>query len=532
MQTDAPGDDGKSWTVEAQSVDAMLAARELSDRLVEKLGGKPANAFNSSRPSTTELFQRVEAALLVDDIETARGLIESAPDSLRALPEAKLDMARIEFGADHFEAARTKFESLLASTPSETDPILRARVLTGLGTTLLELNELQAAEGRLADAIALLEGGNEPSYLGKAYNARGYTHFLEAQPDEARADYANARLAYDIARDALALARVDNNEALLDIQNDHPAEALPLLERAADRLASFGLVESRATILINQFNVYLLLLQPAKALALHETIGATFDRLQSSTTLHMLELARAEALAANGHFRDAERRFDDVAHRADPATEDRMLGWIDGLRAEVYLQRGDSQLAVAAARRAVESWALAKYPHECSADWPVLIRALRRTGGTEAATELDRYATCANASGDRHTALVASLLSAEAAWAANDRVKATSLYEDTLRTAQQRGVPKGIADVAVSYGNALLDAGEVASATRVVGYVMRWSETDYRCALLTARLYQALGRREPWKAALERARTLAAEREVPTELTSFPAGQRLATAPP
>jgi len=76
LQTDALGDDGKSWTVEAQSVDAMLAARELSDRLVEKLGGKPANGFNSSKPSTTELFQRVEAALLVDDVETARGLIE------------------------------------------------------------------------------------------------------------------------------------------------------------------------------------------------------------------------------------------------------------------------------------------------------------------------------------------------------------------------------------------------------------------------------------------------------------------------
>jgi hypothetical protein len=68
---------------------------------------------------------------------------------------------------------------------------------------------------------------------------------------------------------------------------------------------------------------------------------------------------------------------------------------------------------------------------------------------------------------------------------------------------------------AVAWADALLADGEHDQASAVVGRVARWAGQDFDCALLQARLYHALGRRDAWQAARARARSLAGERPLP-----------------
>jgi len=83
-------------------------------------------------------------------------------------------------------------------------------------------------------------------------------------------------------------------------------------------------------------------------------------------------------------------------------------------------------------------------------------------------------------------------------------------------------VPRDLVVVAQSYGGSLLEDGEHARASAVIGRVARWSEQDFDCAILQARLYRALGQVEAWRSALAHARALAGERSIPAALLDAP----------
>jgi hypothetical protein len=91
-----------------------------------------------------------------------------------------------------------------------------------------------------------------------------------------------------------------------------------------------------------------------------------------------------------------------------------------------------------------------------------------------------------------------------------------------MSAASKLTVPDVIADVAYSYGTALLDHGDLEKASAVIGQVGRWSEHDFRCAVLQVRLYQALGQEEAWRTALDRAKAIAGERPLPPALLAPP----------
>jgi hypothetical protein len=52
--------------------------------------------------------------------------------------------------------------------------------------------------------------------------------------------------------------------------------------------------------------------------------------------------------------------------------------------------------------------------------------------------------------------------------------------------------------------------------------VSRWSDQDFDCAVLEARLYSATGRNEARQATVARARVLAGERPIPSDALSAP----------
>src|SRR4029079_6523669 len=79
-------------------------------------------------------------------------------------------------------------------------------------------------------------------------------------------------------------------------------------------------------------------------------------------------------------------------------------------------------------------------------------------------------------------------------------------------------VPSGRAAVARSYAEALFAGGDIDAAAVEVGCVSRWSDQDFACAVLEARLYAALGRNEARQTAVSRARALAGERNLPPDV--------------
>ena len=61
-------------------------------------------------------------------------------------------------------------------------------------------------------------------------------------------------------------------------------------------------------------------------------------------------------------------------------------------------------------------------------------------------------------------------------------------------------------------------------AAAAIGRVSPWANRNYACALLEVRLFHALRQIGPWRNALDRARTLAGEREMPADLLQPPEG--------
>jgi uncharacterized protein HemY len=97
-----------------------------------------------------------------------------------------------------------------------------------------------------------------------------------------------------------------------------------------------------------------------------------------------------------------------------------------------------------------------------------------------------------------------------------------SAFDAARQIAARDAIPYGIAAVAKSYSDALFAEGDLDAAAVEVGRVARWSEQDFICAVLEARLYAALGRNEVRQTAVARARSLAGERSIPPEALAVP----------
>ncbi|HEY0230616.1 MAG TPA: winged helix-turn-helix domain-containing protein [Dokdonella sp.] len=514
---------GAERTAQAHSPDALLAAREASDRLLELLG-KSAQSDPTDEPvaSSAELLQRVEAALLTYDFGTARRLIESASPAMHELPEIQLDLARIESATDKDDAARARLAKLLSSTSAEDDPALRARALTQLG--FLDALNPETSISHYSEAIELLGKLDDPMHLGEAYLGRGITYSIAERVDEARSDYARARMMFALANDSLRLAQVDNDEAALDSDNGRGAEALPLLERAAGTMERFGAIDKLITPVCNQVMSHLDLLEPAKALAVYERMRPKVIGAESQESLHFLDYTGAVSLIANGRLTEARSLLAKVTNAADPKEEAGLIALIDGLFAQIDLDDGKFDATVTRATRSLgELSALHRFKRGQADVWLTLTRALRGAGDAHAAESQTRQFVQWTHDADQPAiALRVRLAEAEHYWSSGQRPLALETYEAATQAADRVGTPYDIRVVAESYAGMLLDAGDLANATTVIGRIARWASSDFDSALLEARLYQALGRQDAWRAALENARALAGERSIPAAVRTPP----------
>ena len=149
-------------------------------------------------------------------------------------------LARIDWHAGALDAANERLQPLLAEISARDDPALRARLLYTLGAVKIREDRSADAEALLTGALKLRSPDSQPAELGETYTLLAAALINLGRYEDAGDALARARVQLGLAGDTLALAVVDANEGNLDIERGHPAEALPILQRAKDCFRLFG----------------------------------------------------------------------------------------------------------------------------------------------------------------------------------------------------------------------------------------------------------------------------------------------------
>lgn len=515
--------DGKEREVEAHAADVVMVGRATADRLLLLLGKSPPQEPERTGLSVAEVSQRVYAALLVNDFDAARRAIEAATPADQASPELQLHLSGIDYRLGRSQQARDRLLQLLQTLPAETEPVLRARALTGLASVALKQNLPDEAAPELDEAIQLLGDRNEPVAIGHAHMARGIVHAMQARTAQAAADFARARIAYDLAGDSYALARVDINDGAVAQMRDRPAEAVALFERAAQRFTRLDAPTDLVNTLGNEIDAQLALLQPAQALAGSERMMPLMERIENPAERRIFLAARARALAAVGRIAETRALLGELMQAADPAQEAAMLGEVRAQQAAIDHAEGQDATAAALARQAVDALQGAEYAHARGEAWRTLVQALSGRDAVVSKNESIRFGQWAEASQRDSVRALAMLAEAERLSEEGDPPAADAAYRAALQRVDRSGAPRDFAAVAVSYAHALIDTGQLPRASEMAGELARWSDRDFASALLLVRLYQKLGQVDAWRAGLLQAQHLAGERRIPPPWQRMPA---------
>lgn len=506
---------------EAESQDLMDAARAAADRFALQLGRTPPPRNDLLGPRERALagvLAQSEAALLADQLAASRALLESLDDDQRALPEVRYRLARLDFRAGKLDAAETAYQALLNETTSD-EPQFRARLFNALGNIALRRDDYVLSASRSDAAIGAL-GDAQPSLeLGRAYTGRAIARSSASQFDAALPDFARARAVLESVGDRLGLARVDANLGILDARRDRYAEALPVLDRAAEGLASFHDLTSEVFVRVAAAGSRLALLQPAAALADERRLAELVEREPNPQWKRYANLVRSEVLAANGRLADAQRVFDDALADAQAGKDDTMLASMRVVAARRALAAGRYDEAARVASAVIASPWNAESPREYGSLWLTLVRA--QAGALDAGAAA-RTAHDADAWARKHDTpaarVYAGLVAAESSAVAQENHSARAAFEDALAQAEAARVPDDVLTVSIAYANWLIATGDLARATTVAARTAGWADTSYDAALLQVRLYAALDQRTPWHSAVARAGRLAGERELPPAL--------------
>jgi tetratricopeptide (TPR) repeat protein len=526
-QVDLDADDGtgQHYSVDARARDATAAARAAADKLLVALGRRPPDTTAEATPDAI-LIQRVDAAVLADDPDAARALIAQASTETQQSPELRLRLAKIEFRGGRLDAARERLNALLDEAPAKTAPVLRASVLNGLGSVAVREGKPEQARQAFDEAIALLESHPEPAQLGIAFLGRAGAAAEQRHFEVAAADYARARIALRQANDTLALVRVAANEGFLDLEQGRPAQALPQFIAATEGFRQWGALNEAIFTYIGQISCYLALLDGSSAMQAADAAQVLAQRIDNRSTRDSLTLARAKALSAVGRLREARDSLDRLRGAGSDPVNTAAAG---AVLARLDLDSNNATAAGDLAERTVSVLDAPSYSAIRAEAWLTQVRAALRAANAghaaEAIAAFDRWAAQTD---EPRARLFARLAEAEYAREFGDDKQWRGAFEAARELAAHDAVPYEIATVAKSYADALFADGDLDAAAVEVGRVSRWSEQDFVCAVLEARLYAATGRNEARQTAVSRARALAGERSIPAYALAVPVSTRAA----
>jgi DNA-binding winged helix-turn-helix (wHTH) protein/tetratricopeptide (TPR) repeat protein len=503
----------RSARVEARADNVIAAAREAADALLARFGHARATdpAAAERSPALDELLQRTGAAMLADQLDAARALIDAAPPELQREPRIEQRLAQIELRAGDYAAVEARVLALLDRLGAPRDAALRARALVTLAAARVREDRIDEAAEAYEEAIALRKDADDPELLGIAHLGRGIVLAQRSRIDEASAELGVARIALQGIGDALGVAQVDVNLGDFELLRHRPAEALPMLERAVAQFQSLGAREGYAYALTSQVRAQRELLDAAGALATTQRFWPPEEHTSNERLREALRLSRAEVLVDLGRLEAAAALVAQAraAAAVDPAGA--LVARCDALAARIAWRRDD---AAAAARHAQA----ALTPALASGD-PILhvrtellhICALRADGqGAAANAATARLGDRENA-GDPWGGIYVDLAVAGRLWKEGQRDAALQRYADASRIAVESGSPEDRVAVGTLRVAALVAADQLDQARIVAGRIAPWADRDLRAALSQARLFRALGQDDAARAAREVARRLAGE---------------------
>jgi len=510
----------RELSTDAEGADPIAAAREAANRLLAKLGHAPrATSSTDTSPELEELLQRSGAAMLADQLDQARALIEQAAPALRETPAVQQRMAQIELRAGEYDAVERRLLALLDRLDAKNDAALRARALITLASAYVRRGRFDKADEAYAEAIALRGDAKDPEALGIAYVGRGIVLAERGRFDDAAAELGRARIELATAGDPLGVAQVDVNLGDFQAMRHRPAAALPLLRKAAGRFAELGAREGQVYALIQVAAAERELLEPAAALATTERFWPPEAHTSNPRMQWNATRARIEALAANGRLREAQALIERIRRGSDPRRDAALRTQIEAVAARVALLRGDApeaaRLVAAALTPALRDSDRALYTRSLRLEGD----ALREAGDVAAAAaSQQKLQAWADGSGEEWTKLQAMLGAASQAWAEDRRDAGLQTFADAMRTAERLAIPEDLADVGAAYAEALIEVGHIDEARSIAGRIAPWADRDPRAAWTEVRVFRALGRAEAERDARSVAVRLSGEARLPGEV--------------
>lgn len=522
----AVGDAGGQPLFETTATDGDVtaAAYQAARMALSRLGRAAASGGGAAADMPVhERLSKIEAAVLSDDLATAQRLLDTTPPALKASPEIRLRQADLDERSGRYEAADARLEPLIAEVPAERDPVLRAQILHRHGIVAVRRNLPDQALASFAEALPLVADGSQPGITGKLLAGRGIARALRGEYDETAADFARARVAYELAGDVFSLAALESNEANLELLRHRPANALDALDQAIGRMRSIRTFNGLPQAYAAKVQAWLLLLSPADALATADEFAERFPDAPEGPARIGLDVISAYAMAAAGRTTRAQALIGRL--EADPRVlgNAKLKGRVQIMQAQMQRLTGDPARALRLAREALEVFVQADDSGPRSNAWQERVAALIALGRTgEASAQAEAFVTWADASGDDRARIKAWLALAEATAAAGQTESAVSWFDKALQRALQLGVPAYTSEAALAYANALLDHDQPVPAAEVASRVFPWADRDFDCALLKLRLYHRLAEADGWRKALIQAQALAGERSIPAALSMAP----------
>jgi DNA-binding winged helix-turn-helix (wHTH) protein/tetratricopeptide (TPR) repeat protein len=513
--------EGIEVPVEFAERDAVQAARGAADLLLAALGHTlPADAEHET--AFDETLQRARAAMLANELDTARAILAASPDLGREPAQLNFRLAQVDFRAGALDRAESALNNVLDQPATDADPHFRAQVLTARGSTRMRRGAFADGGRDFEAAIALLKPGEAPLERGQALVGRGNSRVAEHRFDEALADFGASRVALESAGDTLGVARVDANLGMLELYRGRPAEAFGYLSGAADRFQSFGALHELLLTLTGIVDAQLSMLQRNDAWASVERAWALRERVTDPDQRVDLMLNRAQVLLGFGRYHEADVLLAQ-AKRSLPSQNGVLTARARALMAELAARRERWREAAEGADVALAEWPKAGADADRAPLVLIAQRALLALGeNAKASALLDRSRETPADASDKPGNVADALAMAEWAQSRGDAERADRWFRHAMASADRRGVPAEIVAVADAYAPVLLASGNDEQAATVIGRVASWSTHDFDCALLQLRLFHELDQREPWFNALRQAQALAGEREIPQTLLTLP----------
>lgn len=468
----------------------------------------------------------IRQALAAEELAVAREAFRHLSDEDRLRPVFRQEEAELALKEGRFDAALAGFTKLLADLrETGADPLRTGRAAHGVGRAEFVRRNYDAAVEHYRQGIALLSraDGEEATYwLGHAWAGLGGLHAVRHDFAEAERAFVHAAGIFERLGDPVLIGRLALNRGTTLVLRHRHADALPLLQLSADLAARAEDASVEAMARINLVGVLMALLRTDEALAMEPRLSELRGRIGDPAVLAHVELARAQALIANGRLTDAERVLRLEGGRPTPETPS-LQASRDLAVAELAFARGAWEVGADHVRSALaSSWYAPERTAAAQARWRLL--AVKEAGGdvsgvvTLAANMEAQYRAKPELP---QIALYAALARGEAAALQGDAAGAANEFTNAWRQASRHAVPFDLVQTADGYARFLLRQGEMAEASRLAEQIDGWAARNYEASLVQLAIHHGTGS-ERWQAALERTAALAGERIIPAALAEPP----------